>query len=196
MSEVNHRSRNLLAVAQAIARRSVTSGETARNFERKFSERLLGLVASQELLTRHDWRGVPLDALVRAQTFDSLDNHAPRISAEGPSIVLNPSAAQTLGLALHELWSNAVRYGALSNDAGCVNVRWKLDETNGEPRFEMEWREHGGPPPPRKPSLGFGSIVIERMVAAGLPGDASLTFEDEGVHWRVSAPYKQVIVTH
>jgi PAS domain S-box-containing protein len=195
MAEVNHRSRNLLAVAIAIARRSVIKGDAARDFEQKFSQRLIGLFASQDVLTSHDWRGVPVDALVRAQSADRLERAQARFTASGPAISLNPSAAQTLGLALHELVSNAIKYGALSGEKGTVDVSWRIDDSGEEPRFEMEWRERGGPPIARKPARGFGSIVIERMAAFGLNGSADLDFASEGVCWKLSVPLEEVIVT-
>jgi PAS domain S-box-containing protein len=194
VNEVNHRSRNLLAVAQAIARRSVTRGETAQDFEKKFSERLLGLVASQDLLTGHDWRGVPLEALVRAQTSNRLPGSERRVTCQGPAVVLNPPAAQTLGLALQELWSNALNYGALSNATGHIAISWSVRDAVENPSFEITWRESGGPPVRPAPRAGFGRLVIERMAAEGLSATASLDFDTDGVCWRLTAPLKEIIV--
>jgi two-component sensor histidine kinase len=194
VTEVNHRSRNLLAVAQAIARRSVTRGESAQDFEKKFSERLLGLVASQDLLTGHDWRGVPLEALVKAQTSNRLRGSERRVAIQGPALMLNPPAAQTLGLALQELWSNALKYGALSNATGRIAISWTAQDAAGSPGFEMTWRESGGPPVRRNARTGFGRLVIERMAAEGLSAAASLDFDAEGVYWRLTGPLKEIIV--
>jgi two-component sensor histidine kinase len=194
VTEVNHRSRNLLAVAQAIARRSVTRGESAEDFEKKFSDRLLGLVASQDLLTGHDWRGVPLEALVKAQTSNRLRGSERRVAIEGPALMLNPSAAQTLGLALQEMWSNALKYGALSNATGRIAISWTIQDAAGSPGFEMTWRESGGPPVRRNARTGFGRLVIERMAAEGLSAAATLDFDTEGVRWRLAAPLKEIII--
>src|SRR5262249_46534465 len=112
MAEVNHRSRNLLAVAQAIARSSAPNAKTVNEFQERNSERLLGLAASQDLLTDRNWRGVPLEALVRAQGVRCPEK---RFAIGGPQVLLSPNATQTLGLALRELCDNAVRHGAFSN---------------------------------------------------------------------------------
>jgi PAS domain S-box-containing protein len=192
MAEVNHRSRNLLAVAQSIARQSVLGAETAREFEQKYSRRLLALLASQELLTEHNWGGVSVAALVGAQTGHGHGEVNRRLAAEGPTVLLTPSATQTLGLAIHELFSNALRYGALSGAEGKVAVTWRIDEAGGAPRFEMEWRERDGPPVSPNPTSGFGGVLIERMVAQGLNASAALTFDAAGVVWRMRAPLANV----
>jgi PAS domain S-box-containing protein len=195
LAEVNHRSRNLLAVAQSIARQSVLGAETARKFEQKYSRRLLALLASQELLTEHQWGGVPLAALIKSQTRDPSFDFTDRISVEGPPVLLTPAATQTLGLAMHELFSNARRYGALSGDTGKVTIIWKIDDADGPSMFEMEWREWGGPPVSETPTLGFGRILIERMVAQGLNASAELTFGANGAVWRMRAPIDNVVAT-
>ena len=112
MAEVNHRSRNLLAVAQAIARCGVANAKTVHEFQERYSERLLGLAASQDLLTDRNWRGVPLEALVRAQAARCREK---RFVSEGPQVLLSPNATQTLGLALRELCDNALKHGSFSN---------------------------------------------------------------------------------
>ncbi len=142
MAEVNHRSRNLLAVAQAIARYGVANARTVHDFQERYSERLLGLAASQDLLTDRNWRGVPLDALVRAQTAHC---RGKRFLSEGPQILLNPNATQTIGLALRELCENALKHGAFSKGGGEVSLVWRIDERGADPMLEMTWRERGGP---------------------------------------------------
>ena len=193
MAELNHRSRNLLAVAQAIARCGVTNARTIEEFQARYSERLLGLAASQDLLTDRNWRGVPLEALVRAQAAPVSSPLEKRFVSEGPMILLNPNATQTLGLALHELRDNARKHGALSNDAGDVVLVWRIDESGAEPNFEMTWRERGGPPVSEKRISGFGAIVLERLTAAGLNAASTLSFEVDGVIWRLIAPLKDVV---
>jgi PAS domain S-box-containing protein len=194
MAEVNHRSRNLLAVAQAIARCGIATVTTVHEFEQRYSDRLLGLAASQDLLTDRNWRGVPLEALVRAQvTLPS--GREKRFAGKGPLTLLSPNATQTLGLALHELSSNALKHGAFSNDRGDVSLVWRIDDSGAEPNFEIMWRERGGPPMNRTPVSGFGSVVLERLAAAGLNASASLSFDGEGVTWRLIAPLKEIVMT-
>ena len=181
MAELNHRSRNLLAVAQAIARCGVANATTINQFQARYSERLLGLATSQDLLTDRNWRGVPLEALVRAQAAAVCASREKRLATEGPMILLSPHATQTLGLALHELCDNALKHGALSNDDGDVSLVWRIDESGAEPNLEMTWRERGGPPVKANRVSGFGAVVLERLTASGLNASSILSFEVGGV---------------
>ena len=193
MAEVNHRSRNLLAVAQAIARCGVANAKTVHEFQERYSERLLGLAASQDLLTDRNWRGVPLEVLVRAQAARCREK---RFVSEGPHILLSPNATQTLGLALRELCDNALKHGSFSNAAdGEVSLLWRINESGAEPMFEMTWRERGGPHVNPTPISGFGKVVIERLTAAGLNASSILSFEPDGVVWRLIAPLKDIVKT-
>ena len=193
LTEVNHRSRNLLAVAQAIARCGVSTATTIHEFEQRYSDRLLGLAASQDLLTERNWRGVQLEALVRAQVVLPSDGGGKRFASEGPLVLLNPNATQTLGLALHELCSNALKHGALSNDRGNVSLVWRIDENAAEPKFEITWRELGGPQVSAAAVSGFGAVVLERLTAAGLNASSTLSFDPEGLTWRLIAPLREIV---
>lgn len=195
LAEVNHRSRNLLAVAQAIARCGVSTATTIHEFERRYSDRLLGLAASQDLLTDRNWRGVPLEALVRAQVALPADGREKRFASEGPMVLLCPNATQTLGLALHELSNNALKHGALSNDYGDVSLVWRIDDSGAEPKFEITWRERGGPQVNARPVSGFGAVVLERLTAAGLNATSTLSFDAEGLTWRLVAPLDEIVKT-
>jgi PAS domain S-box-containing protein len=195
LAEVNHRSRNLLAVAQAIARCGVSTATTIHEFEERYSDRLLGLAASQDLLTERNWHGVPLEALVRAQVVLPSDWGRKRFASEGPLVLLSPNATQTLGLALHELCSNALKHGALSNDHGDVALVWRIDESGAEPNFEIAWRERGGPQVSAAPVSGFGAVVLERLTAAGLNASSTLSFDPEGLTWRLIAPLREIVKT-
>jgi PAS domain S-box-containing protein len=191
MAEVNHRSRNLLAVAQAIARCGVANAETVHEFQERYSERLLGLAASQDLLTDRNWRGVPLESLVRAQTARCGEN---RLVSGGPHVLLSANATQTLGLALRELCDNALKHGALSKADGEVSLLWRIN-SEAEPKLEMIWLERGGPPVNSAATSGFGRVVIERLTAAGLNASSILSFEPDGVVWRLIAPLKDIVKT-
>jgi PAS domain S-box-containing protein len=190
MAEVNHRSRNLLAVAQAIARSGVANAKTVQEFQERFSERLLGLAASQDLLTDRNWRGVPLEFLVRAQTARCRERN---LVSGGPQVLLNPNATQTLGLALRELCDNALKHGAFSKAGGEVSLLWRINNGAAEPTLEMIWRERGRPLVKPATTFGFGKVVIERLTAAGLNASSVLSFEPDGVIWRLIAPLKDVV---
>jgi PAS domain S-box-containing protein len=192
MAEVNHRSRNLLAVAQAIARSGVANAKTVQEFQERFSERLLGLAASQDLLTDRNWRGVPLEFLVRAQTARCGEKN---LVSGGPQVLLNPNATQTLGLALRELCDNALKHGAFSKAGGEVSLLWRINDSEAEPTLEMIWHERGRPHVKPATTFGFGRVVIERLTAAGLNASSILSFEPDGVIWRLIAPLKDVVKT-
>jgi two-component sensor histidine kinase len=192
ISEVNHRSRNLLAVAQAIARSGVANAKTVREFQERYSERLLGLATSQDLLTDRNWRGVPLDSLVQAQTARCRAN---RLVSGGPEVLLSPNATQTLGLALRELCDNALKHGAFSKGDGEVSLVWRIIDSEAGPKLEMIWQERGGPRVNPTPNSGFGKVVIERLTAAGLNASSTLSLEPDGVIWRLIAPLEDIIKT-
>jgi PAS domain S-box-containing protein len=192
MAEVNHRSRNLLAVAQAIARCGVANAKTVQDFQERYSERLLGLAASQDLLTDRNWRGVPLESLVQAQTSHCRER---RLVSGGPQVLLNPNATQTLGLALRELCDNALKHGAFAKADGEVSLIWRIDNSEAEPKLEVIWQERGGPPVDPRAKTGFGKVVIERLTAAGLNASSKLSFEPDGVTWRLIAPLKDIVKT-
>jgi two-component sensor histidine kinase len=192
LREVSHRAKNLLAVAQAMARQ--TAGEEdAKTFAQQFSARLAGLAASQELLLESDWRGVEARELVRSQLSHIGDLVGTRVTFEGPSLRLTPAAAQTIGLALHELATNAIKYGSLSDGEGTVMVNWSVTVNGSNRRFEMRWRERGGPtvmPPERQ---GFGYSVTVRMVEYALDAEADLAYPPTGLDWQINAPAAAVL---
>jgi PAS domain S-box-containing protein len=188
LRELVHRSKNLLAVVQAMSRQTAIGAGSIEDFQRKFSARLQALSMAHDLLISHDWRGASMHDLARAQMAYCLDLGGGEISEhariEGPKLMLKPEAAQNIGLALHELATNALAYGALSCASGKVALSWRLD--NG--KFLVEWRESGGPrvsPPARE---GFGHKVIKRLVPQALDGETTLDFSPEGFVWTLSAP--------
>jgi PAS domain S-box-containing protein len=145
MQEINHRARNLLSLVQAIARQTAT--RDPENFIERFTERIQALAANQDLLVRNEWQGVNLEDLVRTQLAHFIDLVGSRITVHGSPVRLNAAAAQAIGLALHELATNAGKYGALSVETGRVDVGWRLDGN----MFAMSWTECNGPPvfPPK-----------------------------------------------
>ena len=184
MGELNHRTKNILAVVQAVAHSTARSTEP-EEFNRMFSERLRGLAASNDLLLSNDWEGVELAELVQAQLEHLGDRLGNRIDCAGPRLRISSSAAQTLGMALHELSTNSLKYGALGSEAGRVQVCWEHPEQSGI--FSLSWLESGlagVSPPTRK---GFGHAVIVDMVAAALDADVNVTFHPSGLEWKLSA---------
>ena len=182
MSEISHRARNMLSLVQAIARQ--TAAREREDFVGRFTERIQALSANQDLLVRHEWQGVDVEDLVRAQLAHFADLVGSRIDVDGPKQRLNAAAAQAIGLALHELATNAGKYGALSKDRGRVDVRWG---TVGD-TFTMSWAERDGPPVSAPQRRGFGTTVIEAMAKHSLDGAVDLDYAPSGVTWQLACP--------
>jgi PAS domain S-box-containing protein len=184
MRELTHRSKNLLAVIQALARQTSRHAGSLESFLEEFSARLQALSRSHDLLVQEEWHSAGLRELVRSQLGHYIDRASSQISIEGPPVHLKPEAAQSLGLALHELAVNAAKYGALSNPTGHVDVIW---EPNGD-GIVIRWIERGGPKvePPRK--HGFGTMAIQRNLSRSLEADVDLNFGENGVSCTVTIP--------
>jgi two-component sensor histidine kinase len=182
MREANHRVKNLLGLVQVTARQ--TAAGHPEDFIGRFTQRVQALAANQDLLVQNQWHGASLEDLVRAQLAHFADLIGSRITAHGPTLHLNAAAAQALGLALHELATNAGKYGALSTDAGRIDVGWQLDSDT----ITMSWTERGGPPvrPPER--RGFGTTVIEAMAKQTVSGKVQLNYAPSGLEWRLTCP--------
>jgi PAS domain S-box-containing protein len=179
--EVNHRSKNLLTIVQAIARQ--TAARSPQDFVRTFSERLRALAANQDLLVKSEWQRVGLADLAHSQLacFGEIGS---RITVCGPPVMVPPPVAQALAMALHELATNAAKYGSLSDEGGRVEISWWLEEDD----FCLQWRETGGPRVAVPEATGFGTVVLERMVASLMSGDGRIDYAPEGVVWRLRCP--------
>jgi PAS domain S-box-containing protein len=188
LREVDHRAKNLLSLVQAIARQTARS-ETPGEFVELFSERLRGLSASHDLLVGNRWKGVALKDLARSQLSHFKDALGSRVRLDGPAVELNASAAQTIGMAIHELATNAAKYGALSNETGAVLIDWSIDAGT----FAMRWLEHGGPAVSAPARMGFGRIVLVRMAQDALDAEVSLDYKPAGVEWRLSCLAKSAL---
>lgn len=183
LDELNHRVKNLLSVVQGIARLTFSTGDVSTARER-FSKRLGGLTHNLDALVKGDWTSADLAELIEAHLQEFTTNNA-QINMEGPAIRLNPSQAQAIGMALHELATNAFKYGALSVETGTVTIAWDVIEDN---QLSLTWSEAGGPPvtPPSK--SGFGSKVIKDMSSASLNGKVGIDYRIEGLLWTVTFP--------
>lgn len=189
MRELTHRSKNLLAVVQAMARKTASMAPDVDTFIRDFSSRLRAIAAAHDLLVAESWSGADVAALLAASLSQSVDPAAPEIHIEGPALKVSPDTAQMLGLAFHELTMNAMRHGALSVPGGRLTVRW--EENDGT--VALEWREEGGPavtPPTRS---GFGRVLLERLVGASLSGSVEIDYAPEGLVCRISFPQDRLI---
>lgn len=187
LKELNHRSKNLLAVADAIVRQTAKS-TSPKEFVERISRRLHALSINQDLMIERDWRGADLAQIIQSQLAFIIDDAARRVLLEGPPCVVTPRVAQALGLAIYELAANAVKYGALSASAGRVHVKWEIGGAEGQRKFRLTWQEMGGPAAVRPVRKGFGSTIIENMVARSVLGSATMTYAPTGLIWELSAP--------
>jgi PAS domain S-box-containing protein len=195
MKELSHRTKNLMAVVQAISWQTAQTCLDLEDFEERFTQRLEALARSHDLLVKRDWRGVVLADLVRAQLEPFLDPSKMRVAVHGPTLLLMPEAAQDLGLALHELATNASKYGALSVPTGKIDIGWMIDDRGpaGTKRFLMTWRETGGPPTSVPARRGFGSTVITSTLATSFKGEARVEYPRQGLSWELAAALGHVV---
>lgn len=185
MGELAHRNKNVMAVLQAIARQISRRSNSLEEFQTSFDSRIGALVRSNDLLFGSAGAKGQLRELVRRQLAPFIEGEPDRIETLGPDLALRSEAVQSLGLAFHELATNATKYGALSNSTGKVVVSWKREGTDG---IDLTWREQGGPPVTEPTGSGFGKVVIERLTGANLNGEVEYLFHPEGVVWRLTAP--------
>jgi PAS domain S-box-containing protein len=190
LRELTHRCKNLLAVIHAIARQTASRTRSVEDFLDRFSARLVAIGASHDLLIADDWHGASLRMLVEQQLGEHADRFGEQIAIEGEDVMLKPEAVQNLGLALHELATNAQKYGSLSEPDGQVSIRWQFCEEAS--KLRLTWQEKGGPPvrPPER--SGFGRAMIETVVSRALEGDVNLTFPPKGVRCVILIPSAQV----
>ena len=193
LRELTHRSKNLLAVIQAMARQTARHTGSVESFLTQFGARLQALAASHDLLVRESWYGASLGELIRSQLGGYLDGSTAQVSIEGPAIALKPEAAQNLGLALHELAVNAAKFGALSVPSGRVSITWSRRGSMGDNSVELDWREQLGPKVKIRRRKGFGSMVIERNLARALDADVKLQFDPDGLHCHIVIPASQLL---
>jgi PAS domain S-box-containing protein len=180
IDELNHRVKNTLLTVQAMAEQTLRKSRDPAHFVEGFRGRLQALSRAHDSLMRRTWTGVDLQSLIREQLLIDADQDAP-ITCSGPDIQLKPREAVHLGLVLHELGTNARKYGALKVPEGRLDVTWNLTGQGARHYLEINWVESGGPavrPPTR---LGFGTLLIERGIKDSLGGEARINFVPSGV---------------
>ena len=192
MGEVSHRSKNMLAIVQSILHR--TARGVSPEFIAGFEKRIAALAANQDMLIHRGWAGAAMSEIVQSQLGSVRDLIGGRVTLDGPGeLLVRPRAAEALGLAFHELVTNALKYGALSNESGEVALSWSEDETGAEPLFRAQWSESGGPPVSKPAHSGFGTVLIDRNVRAALGAKVELDFAPAGLVWTVTAPLGRVV---
>ncbi len=185
IGELNHRVRNTLATVQAIASQTLRRAKSPEEFVPSFSERIQALSRAHTLLTRTAWQGTELDSLIREQL---MLGSADRIACEGPPVALDPQTALQLALVLHELGTNARKYGSLSMPQGTVAVRWSVEQAGESRVLHLIWTERGGPPVTPPESTGFGTLLIERSLQQAQGGTSQISFDPPGVTCTMRLP--------
>lgn len=181
--ELNHRVKNTLATVQSLAAQTLRAEADPVSAYEKFESRLMGLAEVHDVLTREQWDGADLREVAERALRPFTGTSGERVALRGPHVRLTPGAALTLALVLHELATNAVKYGALSAAAGRLDVAWSLEAD----RLQLIWDERGGPPAAPPSRRGFGSRLIERALRGELQGSATMSFTPRGLTCRLEA---------
>jgi two-component sensor histidine kinase len=184
INELNHRVKNTLATVQSLAHQTLREGVPTREGRQRLTDRLLALSAAHNVLTQENWEAADVADIVREamRPYDVV--RPPRIRAQGPPVRVAPNVALALSMALHELATNAVKYGALSVDEGRVSLTWAVSEG----RLHVTWRETGGPPVVKPSATGFGSRLLIHGLAAELRAPAEILYEPSGLVCHLTAP--------
>ncbi len=189
MAELDHRVKNTIAIIQALVRRSSAGAASLEAYKESIIERLYAMASTHSLLTQNRWEGVNLQSIVAEQAAPFSE----RVKVTGSKLVLRPKAALSVSLALHELITNAAKYGALSVAQGQVLISWKVQSRKGKRWLILRWTEHGGPlvaPPSR---MGFGRVLVERSLAYDVGGEVDLDFRPEGLSCTAMIPFEHII---
>jgi len=190
IEELNHRVKNTLAILQAVAVQTFRSASKAER--EKFEGRLGALAEAHNLLSTEKWQGSELQDVVSRVLQPYLLNNPERMRMSGPSVPLSPRFAVVLSMILHEMATNAAKYGALSNDAGTVKLDWQVIAEHAGPKLRLVWTEAGGPPVVAPVQRGFGSRLIERSARDQLGGEATVDFLPRGVVYTVTCALEDV----
>lgn len=184
MRELAHRSKNQMTVIAAMAKQTARGVDSVPEFVQSFEKRIFGLARSTDLLLANGTAGVDLKELMSHQITPFCPLDGERVNIKGPSIRLNTQASQILGMAGHELATNAAKYGAFANDDGQLQVNWKIHDD----RLAFVWREQVKATSPRSDRRGFGTTVLESMVGVSLGAEVEGTLHPDGMEWKFDIP--------
>jgi two-component sensor histidine kinase len=182
--ELRHRIKNLLGITQAVANQTLRSGRSIEEARVALDGRLGAMGHAVDMLLQTGWTGADLRELIGRALIEAGE----RVSVEGPDVSIGADAAMALTLVIHELESNAIKYGALADPAGRVAIGWRIDAEGGAERLLLEWAEHDGPPCVPPTHKGFGSKMMAKLVGGRLRGSAETEYRADGLRWRLSAP--------
>jgi PAS domain S-box-containing protein len=190
INELNHRVKNTLATVQSLAMQTLRNTERSADARELFESRLTALSRAHDVLTVESWEGAELRRVAN-RALEPFASNDGRVSIDGPDVWLTPKQALALSMTLHELATNATKYGALSNDAGTVRVSWTVAPFDGSGELELTWTEKGGPPVLQPTRKGFGTRLIQRNLAHDLGGDATIDYRPQGVVAVIRSPIEK-----
>lgn len=194
INELNHRVKNTLATVQSVAAQTLRTSAVDLEVRSRLDARLIALSDAHNLLTERHWEGATLDRVAAMALRPLRSEREDRFEVEGPEVQLSPKTALAIAMALHELATNAIKYGALSNETGRVTLRWQVDEDGDGPRLRLLWEERGGPPVTPPTRKGFGTRLIERGLAAELGGAVRLAYPAGGAVCSIETPLPKASV--
>jgi len=186
--ELHHRVKNTLATVQALVGATGRSSGSFDEFYRSFSNRIVSLAKTHNLLTEDYWQTAPLRGIALTELKPFAEGRQPRFMLIGPPVELSADLAVPVGMALHELTTNAICHGALSVPGGHVEVRWSVDEGEGVRKLHLEWRERGGPPVGEPQHQGFGTTLLQRVLPMQCKAEVEVQYDPEGLRFRMQAP--------
>jgi two-component sensor histidine kinase len=187
INELNHRVKNMLATVQAIAQQTLHDDSPNKGAAEIFSERIITLGRAHDVLTKENWTGAAMSEIVMKIAGAHCGPGNTRLRTSGPEVRLNAKQALALSMAFHELCTNALKYGALSNSNGYIDIRWSIDRAEGEIFLLIEWQERDGPTTHRPKRRGFGMLLIEEALAQDLSGAVKIDFKPSGVVCTIKA---------
>lgn len=195
MDELNHRVKNTLATVQSLASQTARGTLNPGAFRERFEGRLIALSKAHDQLTVHHWESADLRELLAGSLAPYAGPNPDRVILRGEDVVLRPRAVLTLAMAVHELTTNAAKYGALTLPGGRIEIRWQPAQSGeGRPTLRIDWLEQGGPPVAEPEQRGFGSRLVENSIAAELGGRVRLAFEPQGLRCEITIPLENAIV--
>jgi len=192
INELNHRVKNTLAIVQSLAAQSFTGAASVDAAAEVFNARLISLSHAHDVLTREHWRSALLSDLVQQMAHSHNFRGSERFEIDGPQVRLSPQNALSFALALHELATNAIKYGALGDRGGGVRIHWRISENAGRRLLHLDWIEHGGPPVRPPARKGFGTRLIERSLNPARNGAVSLDYRESGLACHIAMPLPEV----
>jgi two-component system CheB/CheR fusion protein len=194
LAELQHRVRNTLGVVRSIARRSAETSPSVEDYSSHLDGRLNAFARTQAMVTRDPEGGVDLEYLVVEEMLGYNAREGEQLRVSGPAVRFQPKAAETFALAIHELATNAIKYGALSQPTGRVDVSWRVDDAADPTQLILDWRERGGPRVEAPKRKGFGTELLEKTLAFELKGKTTLDYSPSGLHCTIAIPLNRRVV--